>query len=197
MTIIGNALAESVMRQKMETWLKSECVNIGLQMMRPSSYLDNILSAMYDDDIKTIMHSIGGFANQLADITHRGWTTSEESVLWYQDVDKTVRKYLDAYDKKQDTIMLEASREINELCRKWEILLLERTVECQCGKHPFISASTIRSTTRAVMDKLGKGSTKEEIVSSVHDALEPVGILPEDFTEIIMDEINEYSARGY
>lgn len=122
------------MQDGLNTWLKRECVNIGTQMMGPLSYLDDTLSAMYDDDTKTVVHSGVWFTKQLFDIAELGWITGEELALWRRDVDGTIGKYLAAHDSNQDALMFKASQEMYNLQKKWGILLLERTVECQCGK---------------------------------------------------------------
>jgi len=123
-------MAESVMRQAMETWLKQECVNTGLGLMHLSAYVSDLQYSMFHYNKEGVKHAARGFNDELMRLVQGEHITSEEATSYKDGVDLAVGKFLGGE-------MYEVSEAIDSMVRltnKLDILTLEKTVVCQIGK---------------------------------------------------------------
>lgn len=123
-------MVESVMRQGMKSWLKTECVNTGIGLMHLSAYVADIQYSMFHYNQDGVKHAAQGFNNQLLRLVEPGYLTPEDATLYKDRVNLAVGKFIGG---KLNEVS-EAIKDMIELTNRLDIITLERTVECQSGK---------------------------------------------------------------
>lgn len=118
-------MAESIMRQEMETWLKKECFNIGHGLMYLFKHVTDIRDTMYTGDIGDVMKKRDSIKYVLRALKLEKVITPEEASLW----EKRIRIATDKFAQRPQNT--EPYDEMDKLADELIPLTLERTVRCQ------------------------------------------------------------------